>query len=92
MRPVLPVRHDPLIQQFLQFEQGPDRLPLGVAAAALDAGAGVSGHELGEQRGHRAQHPLDVALLPARSLVEGWKLMPRKLQDARKFREMNTFP
>ena len=43
---------------------------LDVAASAFGVEAGVAGDELGEQCADRAEYPLDVALLPARSAVD----------------------
>ncbi len=66
---VLPLGDDPLIQQFLQFQKGPQPSVIQVPAAVLGAAAGVAGDELGEQAGHRAEHFPDVALLERRALA-----------------------
>ena len=93
MRPVLPGRDDPLIEKLLQFQQRPRRLPLGMAPPALNTGSAVSGDELGEQRGHLPEHPLDAALLPARPLVGGLEVDAQEIHRRPwKLREMNTFP
>jgi hypothetical protein len=63
VRPVLPDRDDPLIKQFLQLAQRPDRLLPAAAAPVFRAAARITGDELGEQGGYRAQGPLDVRLV-----------------------------
>ncbi|MFZ0118617.1 MAG: hypothetical protein WBR33_09665 [Pseudonocardiaceae bacterium] len=66
--PVLPVRHDPLVEQVLQLGDRPDRVLVGVVAASIHAATDVAGDVLGEQGGDRAEGALYDALGPRRRL------------------------
>ena len=92
MPPVLPGRHDPNVIQQLAIQQGPGRLPLDTVTPALTL---VSGDPATNWANSEATEPSIRSMRPFSQpdpSWTGWKLMPRKLQEARKFREMNTFP
>ena len=63
--PVLPDRYEPFVEKVLHLHQGPQRLPVHVAAPPVGAAAQVAGGELAEQRAQRGEHLLDVRLVRA---------------------------
>ncbi|ROO63029.1 hypothetical protein EDC02_5039 [Micromonospora sp. Llam0] len=75
---VLPARHDPLVQQLLQFQHRPQRFGLQATAPAFDVRAGVAGHELGEQRPDRRHQLLDVWFLCRRAGMGGLEVDPQE--------------
>src|SRR5260370_7416886 len=62
---------EPLIEKLLELGHGPQRLVLDVPAAAVRAAPGIAGRELAEQRAHRPEVALDMALLGSAAQVGG---------------------
>ncbi|SIN24675.1 Uncharacterised protein [Mycobacteroides abscessus subsp. abscessus] len=76
--PVLPHRHDPLIQQRLQLHHRPHGALLSVLAAPLHRGTHISGHMLGEQGAHRLQGALNLGFVGRGIGVRGLQTDPQR--------------